>query len=422
VSLISFSELDFFVFVSEMIAINLLFFSLFFVTFVNVYASGGDTSINEPHKTQFSIFGYLPEWRYSGANFDFMYSHLTHLALFSVEPDPKGTGDIIGLDRLPSGEAFEDVRLAAARHSKYLLICFGGNGRSAGFSSLTNPTIRAKFITNVVDLVTRYGAQGVDYNWEYPGFNFESGYTNDLKKLRTDWDTLRDLIIETKKAFGDPRGIVTVAYYPDGKQEKEMKTRQLDKHADLLHAMTYDQSGKQHSPIKLAETAISNAKKANLDLSRITLGLPFYGRDDKSGDWVTYEDIISKSERFYPTDTGNTVFDRQDNRRIGFNSVAMIEDKVKLAISQGLGGVMIWESGQDCRVQSVIRDGTTHERTCPGPPPNSYEDPFEDPSSLHCAISRAAKEALEAKKNGILSIDDENDVESNTIIYEEPDL
>ena len=364
-----------------------------------VFASGGDSSLST--ESQFSVFGYLPEWRYAGANFDTIFSHVSHLALFSVEPDPRGNGDIIGLDRLPSGEAFDDVRVAALRHGKSIILCFGGNGRSSGFTAVsTNATVRTKFIANVVELVKQYHAHGVDYNWEYPGYDFVTGYTGDPKKLRADWDGLRDLVIDTKKALGD-RGIVTLAYYPDGVQEREMKSRQLDKHADLLHAMTYDQSGKQHSPMKLAEDAILNAKKAGLDLQKITLGLPFYGRDDQSGDWVTYEDIIGKPERFAPTDTGNTVFDRQDNRHVGFNSARMINAKVKLAISQGLGGVMIWESGQDCRIYPVTRDGTTHQRTCPGPPPSSLEDPNDDDSSLHAAITRAAKEAFQAKRNRV---------------------
>lgn len=328
----------------------------------SAYASGGDSSsvIDSTRQNQFAVFSYLPEWRYAGANFDTIFSHVSHLALFSVEPDPLGNGNITGLDRLPTGEAFDDVRVAALRHGKSILLCFGGNGRSSGFSAVaTNSVIRAKFIANVVELVTRNHAHGVDYNWEYPGYDFATGY-KDPKKLQSDWDGLRNLVIETKKALGE-RGIVTIAYYPDGVQEREMKSRQLDQHADLLHAMTYDQSGKQHSPMKLAEDAITNARKAGLDLGKVTLGLPFYGRDDKNGDWVTYEDIIGKPERFTPTDTGNTVFDSQDNRRVGFNSVRMIEDKVKLAIAKGLGGVMIWESGQDCRIHPVTRDGKTHQ-------------------------------------------------------------
>jgi len=29
-----------------------------------------------------------------------------------------------------------------------------------------------------------------------------------------------------------------------------------------------------------------------------------------------------------------------------------------------MGGVMIWEVGQDCRLHKVVRDGKTHVSTC----------------------------------------------------------
>lgn len=79
----------------------------------------------------FSVAGYLPEWRYEGANWDTLTSHLTHLILFSAEPSAEG--GIWGLDRIPRRELLEDAKAAAKRNGAKLLLCFGGNGRSAGF-------------------------------------------------------------------------------------------------------------------------------------------------------------------------------------------------------------------------------------------------------------------------------------------------
>ena len=55
-----------------------------------------------PLSNTFNTVGYMPEWRYEGADFDRLCQHLTHLILFSVEMTPKG--DIIALDRLPRPE------------------------------------------------------------------------------------------------------------------------------------------------------------------------------------------------------------------------------------------------------------------------------------------------------------------------------
>ena len=42
-----------------------------------------------------------------------------------------------------------------------------------------------------------------------------------------------------------------------------------------------------------------------------------------------------------------------------------IQKKVRYAKQLGLGGVMIWEAGQDCRLEAVERHDKTHVVTCP---------------------------------------------------------
>ena len=63
------------------------------------------------------------------------------------------------------------------------------------------------------------------------------------------------------------------------------------RHVDLLHSMSYDQGGAQHSSRyfhfkellkvfdrELAEKTIKQARTAGLPLEKLTLGVPFYGR------------------------------------------------------------------------------------------------------------------------------------------------
>lgn len=77
-----------------------------------------------------------------------------------------------------------------------------------------------------------------------------------------------------------------------------------------------------------------------------------------------------------------------DDIDVGFNGVDTIFAKTKHALQQGLGGIMIWEVGQDCRLSPVTHGDTTHVRTCPGEEPKKGE---EDESSLLVAISKAAR-------------------------------
>ena len=317
----------------------------------------------------FSVFGYLPEWRYSGANFGTLFAHLSHLAFFSAEPHPDGKGRLYGLDRVPSAALLAEARAAAARHGTRLLLCLGGNGRSSGFGpTVRDSAARARLAKAIAKLVVEKELDGVDLNWEYPGYEFGTGYMSDAA-VKADWDGLAALVADVRAAFaakgrarGGGRDIVTLAYYPDGRQERELAARRLDESADLLHAMTYDARGAQHSPMSLAEDALRFAREAGLRLAKVTLGLPFYGRDAATGgDWTSYEDLVQR----HAPPAGALAPADDAAGGAGFNGVATIEAKVRFSLNSGLGGVMIWESGQDCREAPVTRDGRTHVRTCP---------------------------------------------------------
>lgn len=54
-----------------------------------------------------------------------------------------------------------------------------------------------------------------------------------------------------------------------------------------------------------------------------------------------------------------------DGSSVAFNGKATIRTKTAAAVKAGLGGVMIWEAGQDCRQVAVTHGDTTHTVTCP---------------------------------------------------------
>lgn len=70
--------------------------------------------------------------RYEGVNWEVVSEHVTHLLLFSLEPNPDGS--IAAQDRLPRPELMKRAREATKATGCKLMICFGGNGRSAGLS------------------------------------------------------------------------------------------------------------------------------------------------------------------------------------------------------------------------------------------------------------------------------------------------
>ena len=57
---------------------------------------------------------------------------------------------------------------------------------------------------------------------------------------------------------------------------------------------------------------------------------------------------------------------KKTGSQLAFNGPATIAEKAAFAVHRGAGGVMIWEAGQDCRVEEVVHaDGSRHVTTCP---------------------------------------------------------
>ncbi len=325
----------------------------------------------------FVVAGYLPEWRYEGAHWESLAKHLTHLIFFSAEPKPDGT--ITGLDRLPRPELLKEARKAADENDLKLLVCFGGNGRSSGFAAMTgSETSRKKFVENLAKLLEKKKLDGVDYNWEYPGHSFQTGYSE--ARISREWRGLKLLLEETRRAL--PDAVISVAYYPDGRQENLLAAASENANVNHYHAMAYDQHGKHHSTFAFAEQVVQNALSSNLDPSKCTLGLPFYGRH-ADGRWETYEDLLKRGAAYH-TDL-DSVAPARDGETGGwaFNSPSAIVAKTKLA-RRRLGGVMVWEAGQDCRLGET-RHRTSrevHVRTC-----------GNDDDSLLVAVARGRTES-----------------------------
>jgi hypothetical protein len=74
------------------------------------------------------------------------------LLLFSLEPLPDGSFG--ALDRLPRAVLLDEARAARDAHGTELLACFGGNGRSQGFSAMVY-TFHHKCNTCAADLIVK---------------------------------------------------------------------------------------------------------------------------------------------------------------------------------------------------------------------------------------------------------------------------
>ena len=158
------------------------------------------------------VAAYIPEWRARAVNYTALFAHATHAIFFSLEVDGKA-GKPSARDRLPPKEVLDEVHgalraanakvdVATPPTRRHAVLCFGGNGRSAGFMGMAkNKKRRSRFVKALVDELAFTGFTGVDYNWEYPGYDMSTGRYLDETSVANEYAALADLVADTRRAF-----------------------------------------------------------------------------------------------------------------------------------------------------------------------------------------------------------------------------
>ena len=102
--------------------------------------------------------------------------------------------------------------------------------------------------------------------------------------------------------------------------------------------MSYDR-GRKHSTLEQAQQDVTLFLSTGISPEKLILGIPFYGRAmTPPNKEYLYADIVAL---YHPP----PMFDEVEN--IYFNGIGTVKQKTCLAKTTGLGGVMIWELGQD---------------------------------------------------------------------------
>ncbi|CAE7503711.1 unnamed protein product [Symbiodinium sp. CCMP2456] len=224
--------------------------------------------------------------------------------------------------------------------------------RPKGTENWTEEKLQEIITRELGNFIAKYDLDGVDYNWEYPGYRFGQGYLSE-EEVNADYKGLSKLVFSTRAMFSKHKWnskVITMAYYPDGRQEQLLKEHRISEVVDLLHMMSYDQGGGHHSSMDYGKRSADQGKGI-LPPLQLTMGVPFYGRHSRTGEWTTYEDLVQKH---WPLDPKVDSVAAAGQGSIGFNGVDTIREKTLYALKQGLGGVMIWEVGQDCRLVPVV--------------------------------------------------------------------
>jgi len=261
----------------------------------------------------------------------------------------------------------------------------GGWTLSDPFSKLAeSPEARRNFAANCVKLIIAYDFDGIDIDWEYPGYAPHLGrdvdtinYNLFLKEIR---DALDELGYQTGQFYGltaalpcGPTIIDNIQIDVVNDLLTEFNLMTYDFHGSWnpttgVNAPLYDQDGSEDFSVHAcAQTWMKGGARPE----QINIGLPFYGRSfagtgltgigqSHSGDadlvaWSLDEgspqffNIMEKISGF------TSVRDEQTKTQLAYNYAGFLSydderaicDKCEYAVDHGLNGYIIWEISGD---------------------------------------------------------------------------
>lgn len=249
------------------------------------------------------------------------------------------------------------VDLKKQKPSLKVVLSVGGWGAKYFSGMAADETKRKAFCNNCLAAVNKYGLDGIDLDWEYPG----ETTSQNIEASSSDKDNFTLLVKDLREVLGEGK-LITMASSAD---KVHVDFPEVLKYMDWVNIMTYDMGhpGSSNNKHNAALCSSSMSTKSNCDKAvkmhynagvpydRMTLGMPFYGRDDHhaftEGDddnFVYYKDISTYgyNERWdndakvpYLTNSSGTMVLSYDNEE----SISLKANYVK---EKGLKGAMYW--------------------------------------------------------------------------------
>lgn len=237
------------------------------------------------------------------------------------------------------------------------------NSQGGGFSALAkSDTYRKAFAKDCRDFCSKWGIDGIDIDWEFPGLSW-SGHACDPS---VDVENHVLLMKQLRETLGT-RYLLTYAGYVKDVTESDGGRRYIDiaavdPYVDFVNVMTYDMDAAPHHQSALrdksayvdCERAIKAYTDAGVAASKLVLGIPFYGRIsfDKSPGAIDYNKIILLDEKEYKIDNWDNYANvpyvtYKGSYYCGYDNPKSIAIKGDWIRSLGMKGMMYWDYNAD---------------------------------------------------------------------------
>lgn len=270
------------------------------------------------------------------------------------------------------------------------LISIGGwsDGSTKYSQMVRSDSSRKVFIQSAIDFLTKHDLDGLDFDWEFPGFNGDEGGDRQLGRPEDKVDYVT-LLRELRQAFAPHQFLLTAALTTAKyNMDHAYIVKGVSDNLDFLNLMTYDYHGTWNkkigyvSPLSGAshwseedrmltvQYTVDYFIQNGADPRKLIIGIPFYGygyvSDQKpmvganvlrSFDAGTYAHIclMVKHDPAWKVQFDNEAkasYVVNGGQLITYENAQSLEYKLNMIKSRNLGGAMIWEvNGDDHRGQ-----------------------------------------------------------------------
>lgn len=215
------------------------------------------------------------------------------------------------------------IDLAHQANTK-IMVSIGGWTLSDNFPTIAaNPTSRALFASECNRLIRFYHFDGIDIDWEYPGFVDHSGTVND----KANFTLLMQQIKDSLTVLGNQNNknyLLSACFSADPLKMQNIEWPNITQTLDMINVMSYDYFGawdcvaNHNSPLYATSVGDSqfNLNSAfnvltttyNVPATKINLGVAFYGRSQMGATNLYQPTNCSANSTLFFDDDGSPLY------------------------------------------------------------------------------------------------------------------